>query len=70
MNRNEMIDRYNEIENMVREMEKPVLGITSAEDVDDLYQSRLEYDWWRDEIQDEWDRLSKELGIDRILTFN
>ena len=70
MDRNEIIDRCIEIKNIVREMEKPVLKATSAEDIDDLYQTRLEYNWWKEEIQDEWDRLNKELGIDKILTFN
>ena len=40
-----------EINNLKKEIdnaEKPSLKHNSAEDVDDLYQARLEYNWWLD----------------------
>jgi hypothetical protein len=43
-------------------MEEPRLLSTSSEDVDDIYQAKLEYHWWLDEQEVRYIYLNKQLG--------
>lgn len=53
--------RITAIEKEIAETPKPKLGINSVEDVDELYQAKLEYGWWLDEMNDDLKSLKEEL---------
>lgn len=61
--REQMIDRCIAIQEEYKSLEKPRLGADSYEDVDDLYQARLEYNYYISDLRDEFDTLNKQLGI-------
>ena len=48
-----LANEVNKISEEIRKMDKPKLNGTSTEDVDDLYQAQLEYNWWVREKLDE-----------------
>ena len=48
-----LANEVNKISEEIRKMDKPKLNETSTEDVDDLYQAQLEYNWWVREKLDE-----------------
>ena len=62
VDRNKVLSRIKEIEEEDKATLKPILGATSIEDVDDLYQARLEYNWWFDELNTEYKELCAQLG--------
>jgi hypothetical protein len=62
VDRNKVLSRIKEIEEEDKATPKPILGETSIEDVDDLYQARLEYNWWFDELNTEYKELCAQLG--------
>lgn len=54
------IERIAEIKNELATTLKPKLLGTSVEDIDDLYQARLEYNWWKRDLEDELATLEAE----------
>ena len=60
---NDNIDRCLEIEQEVNTTPKPILGLYSIEDCDDIYQETLEYGWWLDEMIAEYKELNIILGF-------
>ena len=56
------IDRCLEIEQQVDIMVKPSLLPTSSEDIDEVYQERLEYNYWLDDMIDEYNQYNIILG--------
>jgi hypothetical protein len=56
----ELKDSIAKLVEEINAMPIPRLGVNSVEDVDDLYQERLEYNWWLDEKQDELALLNNE----------
>ena len=66
-----ILSRIKEIEQEDKNTTKPQLGINSIEDVDDLYQAKLEYNWWFDELNTEYKELCNQLGkTDAHLHYN
>lgn len=63
MNTKDKLDRCIEIEHEVDTMPIPKLGVDSVEDCDDLYQAKLEYQWWLQEMKDEYEELNVGLGL-------
>ena len=63
------LDRCIAIEEEVDSMAVPQLGIDSIEDVDDLYQAKLEYQWWLSEMINEYSALNVSLGFPRRKLF-
>jgi hypothetical protein len=56
------IDRCLEIEKEYDSLEAPQLDPHSIENVDDLYQAKLEYNYYVQDLKDEYETLNKELG--------
>ena len=63
MTKDRMIARIAEINNELNNTPRPKLGVDSIEDVDDLYQARLEYNWWVDEMEEEKHTLEESLSM-------
>jgi len=53
LDREELMIQLESLQKEVKDMEKPTLGASSIEEVDDSYQERLEYNYWLDEKEDE-----------------
>jgi len=62
VDKDKVLARIKELEEEDKATPKPKLGATSVEDVDDAYQTLLEYGWWLDEIQTEYKELCAQLG--------
>jgi hypothetical protein len=56
------IERINEIKNELISTPKPKLGENSLEDWDDLAQARLEYNWWKRELEEELSTLEHSIS--------
>ena len=65
-----ILSRIKEIEQEDKNTMKPRLGVNSIEDVDDLYQARLEYNWWFDELNTEFKNLTEEAKSIEQVIFN
>ena len=59
---NTLIDVLLSIEYEVDTVPSPRLLASSSEDVDDIYQAKLEYNWWLDEKTEEYSTVSTLLG--------
>ncbi len=62
VNKDTVLARIKELEEEYIATPKPILGVNSVEDVDELYQAKLEYNWWLDEIQTEYKTLCASIG--------
>lgn len=62
MTRQEIISKCVELEKEYDSTPNPRLNPTSVEDVDDLYQAKLEYNWWLEEVKEEYIDLAQKLG--------
>lgn len=63
---NDKVARIKAIEYEVDTTPRPKLGVNSIEDCDELYQAKLEYGWWKDELQEEYDTLRADLGLGKL----
>jgi len=64
-----LIDRCLEIEKEYDSIEPVKLLPHSVEDVDDLYQAKLEQQWYKKELEDEYRMLNDQLGYkNRVLS--
>lgn len=64
-----LIDRCLEIEIEYDSIETIKLLPHSVEDVDDLYQAKLEQQWYKQELEDEYRLLNDQLGYkNRVLS--
>jgi len=64
-----LIDRCLEIEKEYDSIETIKLLPHSVEDVDDLYQAKLEQQWYKEELEDEYRILNNQLGYkNRVLS--
>lgn len=57
-----IIDRCLEIEKEYDSLEKINLKPSSSEDIDDFYQAKLEQNWYKAELEDEYRKLNDQLG--------
>ena len=53
----------NDLELEYSNVERPSMGASSSEDVDDDYQANLEYNWWCDEMQEKYNAVRATLGL-------
>lgn len=65
MNRNQIIDRCLEIQKEYKDIENIHLSHTDIEDVSDLYQAKLEQQWYKQELEDEYKELNTQLEINK-----
>jgi len=63
MKREEMIDRCIEIEDEYDSLQNIHLTDEDIEDVSDRYQEKLELQWHKQELEDEYKALNAELGL-------
>lgn len=63
MKREEMIDRCLEIQEEYDALENIHLTDEDIEDVSDRYQEKLELQWHKQELEDEYKALNAELGL-------
>ena len=59
---NDITDRCISIERDYDSLVKPVLNVTSTEDLDDAYQERLEYNYYVSDLCDEYKELNAKLN--------
>jgi hypothetical protein len=65
-------DDYDELCRIMEEVSnspEPTLTNDSIEDCDDLYQAKLEWNWWKDEVEAQFKELKDKLGINNNLMF-
>lgn len=65
MNKNEIIDRCLEIEKEYDNIIPIHLSSQNIEDMDDLYQAKLEEKWYKNELEDEYKELNIQLGYSK-----
>lgn len=67
--RNALIDRAIAIQEEYKTLQRPRVSYSNIEDVDDVYQEALEFDYYIADLKAEYDDINKQLGItDRKLT--
>jgi len=62
---NSIIDRCIEIEQVYDNIQPITINSENIEDCDDLYQAKLELQWYKTELEEEYELLNKELGFNK-----
>lgn len=61
--RNALIDRAIAIQDEYKTLRRPAVSYANMEDVDDVYQEALEFDYYVADLRAEYDDINKQLGI-------